>query len=305
MDKVEFRSVDAISSLPDDVLTHILSFLPTKRAVFTSIRSKRWRNLFTMMSHLRFDDTDYLYPKVTKQRKDHARQTFRALVDTTMSLQQQEEVGNSNKWLKKFSLICEDEYSDIPVDPTYSSANFLDSLLEASLDLFLPKYSSIEPWKFVTCICSVHILHLSSNTVELMIQCFDHWGSNGGFPLFKNLVKLSFKCKIKKGWKVLWSLLNNSPKLETLIIKGCFCSIRRSCEDSIEGNALKLLKICGYKGTRRELMQVQRFLLELEFLQVMKVQVGDKKIDDDKKLKLTKDLLALPKLSSNCQIQFL
>lgn len=61
-----------------------------------------------MMSHLRFDDTDYLYPKVTKQRKDHARQTFRALVDTTMSLQQQEEVGNSNKWLKKFSLICED-----------------------------------------------------------------------------------------------------------------------------------------------------------------------------------------------------
>ncbi|KAF8055463.1 hypothetical protein N665_1294s0006 [Sinapis alba] len=121
----------------------------------------------------------------------------------------------------------------------------------------------------------------------MLIKCFDHWGSNGGFPFFRNLVKLSFECKTKKGWK------------------GSFCSIRRSCEDSIEGNVLKLLKICGYKGSRRELIQVQRFLLELEFLQVMKVQVDDKKIDDDKKLKLTKDLLALPKLSSNCQIHFL
>ncbi|CAH8364381.1 unnamed protein product, partial [Eruca vesicaria subsp. sativa] len=183
------------------------------------------------------------------------------------------------------------DYSDRLVNSGHFSANFLDSLLEARLDLFLPKDYSSEPWKVITCICNVQILHLSSNTVELMLKCFDHWDSNGGFPFFRNLVKLSFDCKTKKGWKVLWSLINNSPKLETLILKGPFCSIRRSCEDSIEGNVLKELKICGYEGTRRELFQVQRFLLELKFLQVMKVEVGAKKIDDDKKLKLTKDLL--------------
>ncbi|XP_048615847.1 putative F-box/LRR-repeat protein At5g25860 [Brassica napus] len=107
--KLESLSEDVISSLQDDILTHILSFLPTKQALFTSILSKRWRNLFTMMMHLRFDD--------------------------------------------------------------------------------------------------------------LMLKCFNHWGSNGGFPFFRNLVKLSFECKTKMGWKVLWSLINNSPKLETLILK--------------------------------------------------------------------------------------
>lgn len=66
---------------------------------------------------------------------------------------------------------------------------------------------------------------------------------------------------------------------------------------------MKVLKIRGYKGTGREL--IKRCLRELEFLQVMKVEFDAKKIDDNKKLQLTKDLLALPERSSNCQIQFL
>ncbi|KAF2595001.1 hypothetical protein F2Q70_00044773, partial [Brassica cretica] len=71
-----------------------------------------------------------------------------------------------------------------------------------------------------------------------------------------------------------------------------------------DANVVKVLEIRGYKGTGREVIQVKSFLWELEFLQVMKVQV-DEKIDDDKKLQLTKDVLALPKRSSSCQIQFL
>ncbi|CAN6937212.1 unnamed protein product [Brassica oleracea] len=119
-----------------------------------------------------------------------------------------------------------------------------------------------------------------------MLLGFDHWGGNGGFPLFGNLVKLSFECKTKKGSKVLWSLIKNSPKLETLILKG-FCYIRRNRENINDANVVKVLEIRGYKGTGREVIQVKSFLWELEFLQVMKVQV-DEKIDDDKKLQLTK-----------------
>ncbi|KAL0806712.1 hypothetical protein Bca101_099204 [Brassica carinata] len=180
--------------------------------------------------------------------------------------------------------------SDRLVWYNYISANCLDTLLEARLDLLSQQHPSpfetqTHP-KLISWICNVQILHLSSNTVEFMLLGFDHWGGNGGFPLFGNLVKLSFECKTKRGSKVLWSLIKNSPKLETLILKG-FCYIRRNRENINDANVVKVLEIRGYKGTGREVIQVKSFLWELEFLQVMKVQV-DEKIDDDKKLQLTK-----------------
>ncbi|GKV15680.1 hypothetical protein SLEP1_g26445 [Rubroshorea leprosula] len=48
-------SVDRISDLPDGVLCHILSFLPTEVAVLTSILSTRWRYLYTLVSSLYFE----------------------------------------------------------------------------------------------------------------------------------------------------------------------------------------------------------------------------------------------------------
>nr|XP_016451265.1 PREDICTED: putative F-box/FBD/LRR-repeat protein At4g00315 [Nicotiana tabacum] len=47
--------VDRISDLPDLILCHILSFLPTHYAVWTSLLSKRWKNLRTNVDTLYFD----------------------------------------------------------------------------------------------------------------------------------------------------------------------------------------------------------------------------------------------------------
>jgi F-box domain len=51
--------MDRISSLPNEVLTHILSFLGTKEAVQTIVLSKRWRDPWSFLPILRFDIEDW------------------------------------------------------------------------------------------------------------------------------------------------------------------------------------------------------------------------------------------------------
>ncbi|KAG7564970.1 F-box-like domain superfamily [Arabidopsis suecica] len=46
---------DRISDLPEALLLHILSSLPTEKAIATSVLSKRWRSLWKMMPKLKFD----------------------------------------------------------------------------------------------------------------------------------------------------------------------------------------------------------------------------------------------------------
>ncbi|XP_020879881.1 F-box/FBD/LRR-repeat protein At2g04230-like isoform X2 [Arabidopsis lyrata subsp. lyrata] len=46
---------DRISDLPEALLLHILSSLPTEKAIATSVLSKRWRSLWKMVPKLKFD----------------------------------------------------------------------------------------------------------------------------------------------------------------------------------------------------------------------------------------------------------
>ncbi|XVE80338.1 hypothetical protein DITRI_Ditri14bG0131900 [Diplodiscus trichospermus] len=53
--RARISEADRISGLPDDVLCHIISFLPLKEAIRTSILSTRWSKIFTLISNLNFD----------------------------------------------------------------------------------------------------------------------------------------------------------------------------------------------------------------------------------------------------------
>lgn len=58
--ELEGNDRDRISRLPDEILSHILSFLPTKLAVRSSILSTRWRYLWTFLLHMDIDYVDSL-----------------------------------------------------------------------------------------------------------------------------------------------------------------------------------------------------------------------------------------------------
>ncbi|QHO08700.1 hypothetical protein HN51_067303 [Arachis hypogaea] len=53
--------IDRISTLPDVLLCHILSYVPSKTAVATSVLSNRWRNIWHSVPAIDLDDSLYLH----------------------------------------------------------------------------------------------------------------------------------------------------------------------------------------------------------------------------------------------------
>jgi hypothetical protein len=69
---ISMTEEDIISTLPDEILCHILSFLETEQSVATTILSKRWNHLWRSVSTLcfktiftnkdfNFDFNDFVY----------------------------------------------------------------------------------------------------------------------------------------------------------------------------------------------------------------------------------------------------
>ncbi|XP_076939868.1 FBD-associated F-box protein At2g26860-like [Bidens hawaiensis] len=50
------KKVDRLSSLPEELQSHVLSLMPTKFAVQTCVLSKRWRYTWMSITNLNFDD---------------------------------------------------------------------------------------------------------------------------------------------------------------------------------------------------------------------------------------------------------
>ncbi|CAL9225267.1 unnamed protein product [Arabidopsis halleri] len=97
---------DVISSLPEDISCHILSFLSTKEAASTSVLSRKWRYLFAFVPNLDLDDSVYLNPR----NKTDISTSFMDFVDRVLALQ-------GNFPLHKFSLKIGDGVDPVRITP--------------------------------------------------------------------------------------------------------------------------------------------------------------------------------------------
>ncbi|KAF3546424.1 hypothetical protein DY000_02002624, partial [Brassica cretica] len=178
-------------------------------------------------------------------------------------------------------------------------------------------------------ISNVKTLHLSSDSLEVTIATSSYVFHLycKSVPVFQNLVTLSFESEKERGWQVLPLLLNNSPNLETLAIKGLLHKVTDRCGDAcvciakkkkkkmeeqvccLSTCQVKVLNISKYGGTRRELRQMRHFLGNLKCLETVKVGVKAENHREDNNVnnnypRITNAPTTLPRASSNCQIHF-
>lgn len=104
----ELTDTDRMSSLPDSLLCHILSFLPTKTAVASSLVSRRWRHLWEHLQAYDFSDDSICHcgnPKIFER--------FAFFVNSMLSIRKSRDI-------RKFNLTCRTSEAYNPGDSVYA-----------------------------------------------------------------------------------------------------------------------------------------------------------------------------------------
>ncbi|KAK9733886.1 hypothetical protein RND81_04G098800 [Saponaria officinalis] len=116
-DPISGNCLDRISSLPDELLGHVLSFLPTRLAVTTSILSTRWRYLFTLTTCLSFEDRPSYgsYGNHEESEIIEAARCFKEFVDKVVE-------SHRISPIKKFSLVCHGTYDKSDLNRWFTNA---------------------------------------------------------------------------------------------------------------------------------------------------------------------------------------
>ncbi|XP_060967092.1 putative F-box/LRR-repeat protein At4g15060 [Cannabis sativa] len=241
---------DRISKLPDDLLVHILSFLPTVDAVSTSFLSNRWILIWYLVPNLSFSITTANY----KSSKDQ--QKFCNYI--TRCLEQRERgmffIGDSLVNSLKLQMDCYERSKDGHLDEWVAFA-FENKVKELNLCL---SEEEVGDDIYLYCIPMIETIHLT--ILELSMVLLDS-GFSYSFPSLKSLSLTNVDFI---DTSVVDEVLLGSPLLEKLSLIDCDIYIQddRPYQLDIRSSSLKFLEIRFEKFHVLEVKQIKAINLE-------------------------------------------
>jgi hypothetical protein len=156
-------TINTLNDFQDDILTHILSFLPIKEAFRTTVLSKRWIPLCYSLSTLHFDDIES--GVTTKETWIRFCQMLDAVILSPHAQQQT---------LKTFHLKCQFELWKFDYSSITKWIEAAKQRCVEDLSLFLFLGITLRPTTIFSCktlvvlkLCSLHVSTLSNCSVCL------------------------------------------------------------------------------------------------------------------------------------------
>lgn len=216
----EEKTIDRISSLPDDILYHILTFLPSNYSIRTIFLSTRFQYLWWSIPVL--DCRDYLYPS----------KFFEKFMEKALSNHE-----DLPRVLRKFCLRCYDtRYSKITISKWIDSATASVFNLE-ELDIFVRPIHHVNlPSIFFSC-RRLKTLKLGGRIIV------DNIPTGVLFPCLKTIKFLSISIVLDNPLNNLLSAV--CPVLENFHIEDCSLKILRKKKTELE---LKYLRGSWIQG---------------------------------------------------------
>lgn len=234
--------VDRLSSLPEEILSHILSLMPTKFAMRTSVLSKRWRHTWNLVHNLDFDD-NHPFPELDR---------FTEFVDRVFDLCKTTQVkifrlnffrfyipeSTVSKWINKalrlnvceidvrvrhlelpLSLFNVETLTKLTLHFTFLHCPFLD--LQSSVNLPCVKNLEIvilnEPCEHV-----FKVIHGCPKLESLSLR-IRWWNHEEDYSLKLPTLK-RLELSISESTSLINKVVVNVPNLEYLLVDGILCS---------------------------------------------------------------------------------
>ncbi|KAF8118510.1 hypothetical protein N665_0005s0267 [Sinapis alba] len=210
--------MDRFNGLADDIICHILSFLPVEEAALTCVLSKRWRNLFAFRSNLQLND---------HVGGGGGGESFIDFVDNVLSVSGSFPISNISITCRNSSINADTG----PVTRWMTDVVNNHSVVNLDIDVISSRDVTLVPLEIFTCNTLVH-LRLTQGFEALIPE-------NVSLPSLKTLY-LSWVYFYNSRYCVLGKLLSASPLLEELTILGGYWQYPK-CPRNVSSSTLKKL----------------------------------------------------------------